>query len=139
MRTGAGKRELGIFDHPRRQPGAERRRLHAGDRVGVGEDHLGGDAVGVHLLVALLGVERAPQPFFVLGLPVRDVVVVELHLLIAVRLALGKELVERRVVPAVEIRPVLLARQACVRVGRDDEVAVVHRSQSRFPSTDRSS
>ena len=50
---------------PGRQARAERRRLHAGDRVGVGEDHLGGDAVGVHLLVALLGVERAAQPFFV--------------------------------------------------------------------------
>ena len=50
---------------PGRQPGAERRRLHAGDRVGVGEDHLGGDAVGVHLLVALLGVERAAQALLV--------------------------------------------------------------------------
>ena len=50
---------------PAERPGAERRRLHAGDRVGVGEDHLGRDAVGVHLLVALLGVVRAAQTFFV--------------------------------------------------------------------------
>ena len=84
VRTRARERELGILDHPRRQAGAERRRLHAGDRVGVGEDHLGGDAVGVHLLVALLGVERAAQPFFVRRSPSRDVVVVELHLLVAV-------------------------------------------------------
>ncbi len=53
------------------------------------------DAVGVHLLVALLGVERAAQPLRVLGLPVVDVVVVELHLLVAVRVAFGEELVER--------------------------------------------
>ena len=138
MGARAGERELGILDHPGRQPGAERRRLHPGDRVGVGEDHLGGHAVGVHLLVALLGVERAAQPFFVLGLPVRDVVVVELHLLVAVGLALGEELVERRVVPLVEVRPVLLARQPGVRVGRDDDVAVAHH-QSFFPSTERSS
>ena len=97
MRARARERELGIFDHAGRQAGAERRRLHAGDRVGVGEDHLGGDAVGVHLLVALLGVERAAEPFLVVGLPVRDVVVVELHLLVAAGLPLGEELVERRV------------------------------------------
>ena len=80
VRARAGERELGIFDHARREPGTERRRLHAGDRVGVGEDHLGGDAVGVHLLVALLGVERAAQAFFVRRSPSRDVVVVQLHL-----------------------------------------------------------
>ena len=67
-----------------------------GDRVGVGEDHLGRDAVGVHLLVALLGVERAAQTFFVRRSPSGDVVVVQLHLLVAVRLALGEELVELR-------------------------------------------
>ena len=59
MRTRARERELGILDHPRRQARAERRRFHPGDRVGVGEDHLGRHAVGVHLLVALLGIERA--------------------------------------------------------------------------------
>ena len=61
VRAGARERELGVLDHPGREAGAERRRLHAGDRVGVREDHLGRDAVGVHLLVALLGVERAAQ------------------------------------------------------------------------------
>ena len=76
---------------PAERPGAERRRLHAGDRVGVGEDHLGRDSVGVHLLVALLGVVRAAQAFFVRGLPVGDVVVVQHHLLVAVRLPLGEE------------------------------------------------
>ena len=123
----ARERELGIFDHSGRQPRAERRRLHPGDRIGVGEDHLGGDAVGVHLLVALLRVERAAQPFFVLGLPVRDVVVVELHLLVAVGLPFGEEVVEGGVVPHVEIRPVLVAGQPRVRVGGDDEVPAVHR------------
>ena len=61
VRAGARERELGVLDRPGRQAGAERRRLHPGDRVGVREDHLGRDAVGVHLLVALLGVERAAQ------------------------------------------------------------------------------
>ena len=52
------------------------------------------DAVGVHLLVALLGVERAAQTLLVLGLPARDVVVVELQGLVAVALPLGEERVE---------------------------------------------
>ena len=65
VRARARERELGVFDHSRREARAERRRLHAGDRVGVGEDDLGRDAVGVHLLVALRGVVRAAQAFFV--------------------------------------------------------------------------
>ena len=139
MRTCAGERELGVVDLTRRQAGAERRRLHTGDCVGVGEDHFGRHAVGVHLLVALLGVERAAKTFFVLGLPVRDVVVVELHLQVAIGLALVEVRVELRVVPLLQVRPVLLAREARVRVGRDDRVAVVGFHQSPFPSTDRSS
>src|SRR4029079_9389192 len=110
---------------PRRQARAERRRFHAGDRIRVGEDHLGRDAVGVHLLVTLLGVERAAETLLVLGLPVRDVVVVELHLQVAIGLPLLEVLVEGAVVPLVEIRAVLLAGQARVRVGGDDRVAIV--------------
>ena len=93
-----------------------------GDRVGVGEDHLGRDAVGVELLVALLGVVRAAETFLVRRLPVGDVVVVQLHLLVALRVPLGEVGVERVGVRGVEVRPVVLARQPGVRVGRDDRV-----------------
>ena len=41
----ARPREARVGDHAGLQAGAERRRLHAGDRVAVGEDHLAGDAV----------------------------------------------------------------------------------------------
>src|SRR5205823_4881845 len=99
---------------------------------------LGGHAVGVHLLVALRGVERTAQPFLVLGFPVRDVVVVQPHLLVAVRVTFREVLVERRVIARIEIRPIVLAREARVRIGGDDDVVVAHRA-SRLPSTDRSS
>ena len=46
------KAQRRVGDLPGGEPGAERRRLLAGDRVAVGEDHLAGDAVGVELLVA---------------------------------------------------------------------------------------
>ena len=63
---------------PGLQPGAERRRLHAGDRVAVGEDHLAGDAVGVERLVADVGVEGALQADLVVALPLLDVLAVDL-------------------------------------------------------------
>ena len=138
VRTRAREREFGVFDLARREPGAERRRLHTGDRVGIGEDDLGRDTVGVHFLVALCRVVRAAQPFFVRGLPVGDVVVVQHHLLVTVRLPLGEELVERVEVTRVEVRPVVLTREPRVRVGGDDRVAVAH-DLSFAPSTDRSS
>ena len=53
------------------------------------------DAVGVELLVALLGVEGAAEALGVLGLPAHDVVVVQLQGLVAAGLALGQEVVER--------------------------------------------
>ena len=115
---------------PADRPGAERRRLHAGDGVGVGEHDLAGDAVGVELLVALLGVEGAAEALLVVALPVHDVVVIELQRLLAAGVTLGEEVVERAEVPGVEVRPVLLARQPGVAVGRDDQVALGHGSPS---------
>jgi lactoylglutathione lyase len=56
--------------------------------------------------------------------------VVELERLLAIRVALGQELVEGGEVLAVEVRPVLLARQAGVTVRRDDQIALGHRSPS---------
>ena len=63
--VGACAREgqLGVGDRPGREAGTEGRRGHAGDGVGVGEHDLGGHAVRVELLVALLdvpGAARAP-------------------------------------------------------------------------------
>ena len=118
----------GILDGAGRQPGTEGRRLHPGDGVGVGEHHLAGDAVGVELLVALLGVEGAAEALLVVALPVHDVVVIELQRLFTVGVALGEEVVERAQVLGVEVRPVLLARQPGVAVGRDDQVALGHGS-----------
>ena len=90
------KASSGSVIAPGGEAGAERRRGHAGDGVGVGEHDLGGHTVGVELLVALFDVPRAAQAFFVLGLPPHDVVVVHLQGLVAVGLALGQVLVELR-------------------------------------------
>ena len=73
------KASSGSVMDPADEAGAERRRRHAGDGVGVGEHHLSGHAVGVEFLVALVGIPRAPQALFVLGLPPHDVVVVHLQ------------------------------------------------------------
>ena len=69
VRTRAGERELGVRDVGGREARAERRRRAAGDRVGIREQHLAGDAVAVELLVALRRVERAAQTFGVLLFP----------------------------------------------------------------------
>ena len=69
MARRAREGELGVGDGARREPGAERRRLHAGDGVGVGEHDLGRDAVGVELLVALVGVPGAAQALLVVASP----------------------------------------------------------------------
>ena len=100
MGAGPGEGQLGIGDLARRQSGAEGRRGHARDGVGVGEHDLGGHAVGIEFLVALLDVPGAAQAFLVFGLPPHDVVVIHLQCLVAVGLALGQVLVELSVVPA---------------------------------------
>ncbi len=121
---GPGVGQLGVVDHPRPQPGAERGRGVAGDGVGVGEHHLGRHAVRVHLLVPLLGVEGTPETLFVVGLPAHDVVVVELQGLVPVRVDLRQVVVEAPVVALVEVLPVALGGQPAVGVRRDDRVAV---------------
>ena len=93
---GAGEGKFGVGDLPGAETGPEGWRGHAGDGVGVGEHDLGGHAVRVELLVALLDVPGAAQALFVLGLPAHDVVVIHLERLVAVRVALGQVLVELR-------------------------------------------
>jgi hypothetical protein len=139
VRTRTRERELGVCDVGRRQARAERRRCTAGDRVGVGEQHLARDTVAVELLVALGRVECAAQTFRVRFFPLRDVVAAVGHPLVTYRVPLGDVGVERVVVLAVEVRAVLLARKARVAVGRDDQVPVVRVHGAYFPSTERSS
>ena len=122
-----GEREVLVGDLPRREPGPERRRLHPGDRVAVGEDHLAGDAVGVELLVAHLGVEGPAQTLLVVTLPLLDVVAVDLLLEAAVGVALLEPLVELRVVLRLQVVAVLRDLQAGMGVRRDDDVRVVAR------------
>ena len=134
----AGEGQLGVGDGARREAGAEWRGRHARDGVGVGEHDLRRDAVGIELLVALVDVPGASQPFLVVGLPPHDVVVIHLEQLVPVGVPLGQVLVELGVVGRVEVRPVALGGQAGVGVGGDDQVAVVaHRFAA--PSTERSS
>ena len=137
VRPCAGEGQLGVGDGARRQPGAERWRGHARDGVGVGEHDLGGDAVGVELLVPLVDVPGAAEALLVVGLPAHDVVVIHLEQLVAVGVPLGQVVVELRVVGRVEVGTVALGGQAGMGVGRNDQVAVV---AHRFaPSTERSS
>ena len=70
VRPGAREHELGIGVGVDREAGAERRAHLAGDRVGAGEHHFTGDAVGRQLLVALGGVPAAAQPDLVQALAV---------------------------------------------------------------------
>src|SRR5262249_22752999 len=69
----------------------------------------------------------SPQPLLVRRLPLVDVVVVELQRLVAVRRPFGQERVEGVEVPGLEVWPVFLTGQSGMAVGRDDEVALVHR------------
>ena len=148
MGVRSGEGQLGVLDGPGEQARAERRRGLTGDGVGVGEEHVGGHPVGVELLVPDDRVVGALQALFVVGLPAHDVVVVEGQRLLAVGGPLGQVLLEGREVPAVEVGAVVLAGQAGMPVGRDDDVAVARRGGDvvgrglahRFaPSTLRSS
>ena len=97
-----------MIDAPSLQPRAERRRLHPGDRVPVGEDHLAGHPVGIEGLVADLGIEGAPEPDLVLALPALDVLAVELLDHGPVLVAGGEPLVELGVDRRVQVRAVVL-------------------------------
>ena len=122
---GAGPGEAGVGDHAGLQPGAEGRRLHAGDRVAVGEDDLAGDAVGVEHLVAHAGVVGAAQARLVVALPLLDVLAVQLLDHRAVLVAGDQPLVELGVHRRLEVLAVVLDEQAGVGVGRDDDVGGV--------------
>jgi hypothetical protein len=69
-----GHPQLGVVLTPGTEARAERRGRAGRDRVGVGEDDLARDAVGVELLVAS---GRVPplQPLFVLALPLGELLV----------------------------------------------------------------
>ena len=127
VRTRAGEHQLGLHVGRHRQPGAERRRGRARDRVGHREEDLAGDAVGVELLVAVRGVPAAAQPFLVLLFPLaRELGIHDPHPVTHRRasgLRTAHRLVERVAVLRVEIVAVLDGREARVAVRRDDQVA----------------
>src|SRR6185312_17003520 len=128
VRPGAGETELGVEITGQAETGAERRAGAALDGVGVGIDHLGRDAVGVHFLVAPGGVPAAFETFLVLLEPLLgELRAARAHPvdLLGDRGAAGEELVELRVVLALEVVAVQLGRQAGVRIGRDHDVWVV--------------
>jgi hypothetical protein len=115
-----------IDPHARAQPGTERRagQPPGAQHVGVGEQHLGSDALLVEDGVAHLGVVAGPH-LVVAGLlvPLGDEVGVD-H---AAGLDLGLVLVERLPEVRVEVLAVHLGRWSGVAVRRDDEVGA-HRS-----------
>ena len=74
---GAGQQQRRVGVAAGGEAGAERRGGPALHRVGVGEDHLADDAVGVELLVAAGGVPPAPQALLVLALPLLGELLVE--------------------------------------------------------------
>ncbi len=101
------------------------------DGVGVGEDDLTGDTVGVELLVAVRGVPAPFEPLFVLLVPLLDELV-----LVATRAhhrrahlgALHRVVVEGLAILRFEVVAVLRVGKAGVRVRRDDEIALVRHS-----------
>ncbi len=123
--SGAGPGQLRVGDGTGMQAGTERRRLHAGHGVAVGEDHLAGDAVGIECLVADLGVVGALKAPFVLPLPLLDILAVHLLDHRPVFVAGLEPLVELCVYGALEVGAVVLDIEAGVGVGTDDDVRVV--------------
>ena len=105
-----------------------------GHRVGVGEDDLAGDPVGVELLVAPARVPTAAQALFVLLLPLVGELLVQESLAMAssaIALTLDERGVELLAVLGVEPLAVLRARESGVAVGRDHQVRLVMTSSSR--------
>ena len=91
----------------------ERRAGEAGDGIGVGEDHLADDTIGVELLVAALAVPRAGQPLGVLRQPPVGELVAGARR--RRRVASLEHVVERRPLVGIDVRSVLLGGQP--RVG----------------------
>jgi hypothetical protein len=107
VRLRPGEGQVGLVDLPGGQPGAERWRAHAGDGVGVGEQHVGRDAVAVELAVADIRVVGPPQTVLVGGLPSHDVLEIGLELLGPLGLLHRHPLVEGLVEPGLEVGPVV--------------------------------
>lgn len=112
----SGERQLGVGDLSGGETGAEGRRLLAGHRVSVREDHLAGDAVGIQLLVADVGVVGAPQSLGVVALPLLDVVTIHLFHQSTMVVPLGRPLVELAVVSRLQVLAVVLHLQSGVGV-----------------------
>ena len=137
---GAREHEVGRHLGVEHEAGAERRAHAASGGVGPGEDHLGGDAVVVELLVTLGGVPAAAQPAlveallaFVVAEPLLLEVFVAAHRDRARELVLGDEaltLLQRLVegLPVLRVEELAIVRglRAGVAVGRDDQVRVRH-------------
>ena len=141
VRACAGEEEHGIEVGADHETGTERSAHAAGRRVGAREDHFGGHAVVVELLVALRRVPPAAQPAFMealLALLVPEPLLLELvvaahHQRAALlahlreeRFALDEGAVERVAVLGIDVGLVVGRLRTGVAVGRDDEV-VVHR------------
>ena len=119
----------GIALRPGRQPGAERRRRHpaGAEHVGVGEQHLGADALGVEDLVAGGGVVAGRQA----AVTARLLLPLLHEPLRALGLHGGPEGVHRLLVlvePGAELRvevvAVELGGRSGMAVGRDHDVAI---------------
>ena len=141
VRACTGQHELGIELGADHEPGTERRAHAPGRRVGPGEDHFGGHAVVVELLVALRRIPAAAQPALVealLALFVAEPLFLELVVaahhqrpalfahLREERFALDERVVERVAVLGIDVGLVVGRLRSGMAVGRDDEV-VVHR------------
>ena len=115
VRACAGHEQLAVDFAADAEPRAERRRRATAHGVGVGEDDLTGDTVGVELLVAVRGVPTAFEPLFVLLVPLLDELV-----LVATRAhhrrahlgALHRVVVEGLAILRFEVVAVLRAREA---------------------------
>ena len=142
VRLRARHQQLGVAVTALTESGTERCRRARGDGVGVGEDDLTRDAVGIELLVAPGRVPAAAEAFLVLALPLLG----ERLVAHAARPQLGFELrscrllrVEGGVVPGVEPVAVLRIGKTRVTVGRDHHVALHARVslQHVHPAIDR--
>ena len=121
----SSEREFGVELHACGETGVEGWRAHAGYRIRIGEQHVGGHAVGIELLIADRRVVGAAKALFVGGLPPHDELVIRLELELALRFLLRDPGRERRTEPRVEIPLVLVDRKTAVAVRRDDDVLLI--------------
>ena len=125
MRPGSGHEQVGGHVGRRPEAGTERSGRPAGHGVGIGEDDLADDAVGVELAVASARVPAPVQALGVLALPLLGELLVAQPPLGEVGLDDSpclQVLREGVPVPGVEPLAVLLARQPGVAVRRDHHV-----------------